>query len=71
MDIVSIAVALYVMVQMQFSFGHTFSLFTKDLQDLAFKNRISTGSNRARVKVLHRVYVFRTFLDFTRLSWRK
>ena len=61
-----IKVALYVIVYMQF-FGHTFSLLTKKLQDLAVMNRISKGSKWARLKALHCVYVFDVFLYFTGL----
>jgi len=61
MKIVSLTeVALCVIVYMQF-FWHTFSLFTKEFQDLAVVNRISRGSNWARLKVLHRVCTFSTF----------
>jgi len=62
-----IEVALYVIVYMQFFFGHTFSLFTKELQDLAVMNRKSRGSNWASLEMLYCVYVFHVFLDFTGL----
>jgi hypothetical protein len=60
MKIVSLTeMALCVIVYMHFL--PYFLLFTKDLQDLAVMNRISRGSNWARLKVLHRVCTFSTF----------